>query len=157
MKKLVSAVLSLVIFISVSTMAFAESPYKHVFGMWTDSPEVGSGIMPFETFIGNGGSCTLDYMESGKHLAWSVSPDTPSSYTFTGEVTVKTQSGSIIWSFPCEMGGIGTVSGTFYIRNIGLSNGTSYRAELSGTAIDSNGRVYNVVPDASISFVFYAR
>lgn len=96
-------------------------------------------------------------MESGKHLAWSVSPDTPSSYTFTGEVTVKTQSGSIIWSFPCEMGGIGTVSGTFYIRNIGLSNGTSYRAELSGTAIDSNGRVYNVVPDASISFVFYAR
>jgi len=114
-----------------------------------------NGITPFMTFIGDGGRCTLDYLSSGRYVAWTVKPDTILPYMFSGEISIYTVStGAYRGTGFCSATGFGTGSGIVDVLGMRLNPGTVYRAEFSGTATDATGNIYTVSPFAKISFTY---
>jgi hypothetical protein len=118
-------------------------------------PTIENGITPYKTIYGNGGSCTIDYMASGKYVAWGVKPATSLMYTFTGTVTIYTNSTGAFKGFgPCYGMATGTKSGIVDVTGMKLRSGTVYKAVLAGTATDFLGKNYIVSPGASITFTY---
>lgn len=169
MKKMVSILLSLVLFFSLPIIAHATENTTPIdapslgdivvhgeFGLTTHTIPV-SDISPYHTVTGPGGTSTIDHM-SGGFIRWSVTPLTLQNYTFTGTLEIISYStGQVVGS--TSLFGVAdiitgfTTSGIVDLRQFSLKSGTSYKAKLSGTAIDADGTVYTVLPTASIHFV----
>lgn len=129
---------------------------QNVFGMDAMSNnENEDGIMPYLTITGDGGSCTLDYMSSGKYIAWSVKPATILTYTFAGEIDIYTNStGAYKGTGLCSGFGIGTESGIVDVSGMGLRSGVKYKAVFTGTATDIGGNVFTVSSTAVLRFTY---
>jgi hypothetical protein len=117
-------------------------------------------ISPYSTFIGNAGTCTLDYMGEGKYIKWNVKPATASAFYFYGYVIITDfSSGQVLFSEP--VGGVGVTGftgtgGLVDLYNRGLIAGHMYKAQLTGTAeaMDGSGVIFHVVSDAIIPFMY---
>jgi hypothetical protein len=128
---------------------------EHNFTMDAE-PVIDNGITPYKTIVGNGGSCTIDYMSSAKHIAWGVKPATNLVYTFTGMITVYTNSTGALKGFgACYGMGTGTENGTVDLARMGLRSGTTYKAVFTGTATDFLGKNFHVSSGASLTFTYY--
>lgn len=173
-KKFLSLACATVMSLSLSVTAFAaETPNaqldyaveaaeeqalpqsQNVFSM-DGIPVTEDGVMPYLTITGNGGTCTLDYMSSGKYVAWSVNPATILTYTFVGEISIYTYStGAYKGSGACAGFGIGSESGIVDVTGMGLRSGTKYKAVFTGVATDIAGNVFTVSSSASLPFTYY--
>lgn len=166
-KKLLSLVCAFTMALSLNVTAFAaetaevspieteSSTESGVFGMDIVAVENQDGIAPYKTIEGNGGVSTINYMSSGKYVAWSVKPATILPYTFVGEVTVTTYStGALKGTGLCSEFGVGTESNIVDVAGMGLRNGVVYKATLTGIATDAAGNKFVVSPDAYITFTY---
>jgi len=100
----------------------------------------------------------LDYMSSGKYIAWSVNPATILTYTFTGEISVYTNStGAYKGTGLCSGFGVGSESGIVDVSGMGLRSGVLYKAVFTGTATDIMGNVFVVSSEAYLPFTYYRK
>lgn len=159
MKKFLSLVLSLAMAFAISLPAFAAEPTTQtpvinaasLEGSETGYVESSSTfkLIPLsrETFWGDAGSCTLDYLSRG-YIQWSI-----------------TVPGAVIVSFEGNLhfNKLGTPFGTFnhYISSTGTSGTEDVGSELSkgkwevtftGIAMDIDGNMYSVAENATHSF-----
>ena len=164
-KKLLTMICAFAMVFSFNVTAFAaetestaqlETQSQNVFGMDAISNnENEDGITPYLTITGNGGSCTLDYMSSGKYVAWSVKPATLLTYTFVGEINIYTYStGAYKGTGLCSGFGVGTESGTVDVSGMKLRSGVKYKAVFTGTATDIAGNVFAVSSEAVLPFTY---
>lgn len=162
-KKLLTMICAFAMVFSFNVTAFAaetestaqlETQSQNVFGMDAISNNE-NGITPYLTITGNGGSCTLDYMSSGKYVAWSVKPATLLTYTFAGEINIYTYStGAYKGTGLCSGFGVGTESGIVDVSGMKLRSGVKYKAVFTGTATDIAGNVFAVSSEAVLPFTY---
>lgn len=132
----------------------AENFQQNVFGMNIVEIREASAI-PRKTFYGNGGTCTLDYMDSGKYVAWGVQPATTLPYEFNGEIEIyELYSGSYCGAGVCSTVGIGTANGLVDVASMRLRDGTMYTAVFTGAAIDLEGNTFTIVSGATLNFEY---
>lgn len=101
--------------------------------------------MDRSTFIGSGGSCRLDYMSGSNCISWGVSLNVGLA-SFVGDIYVSGMSSSNNYYRDFPISGSG---GVVYLPS--LPSG-SYSVTIIGTGIGLDGRSYNTVPNARISF-----
>ncbi|MDE3316260.1 hypothetical protein [Lacticaseibacillus zeae] len=128
--------------------AISDNP-KTVTGQLTSSSSASNGnVAPASVGIGASGTAKLYAASSGQLLFWSVLPATGLGYTFVGNIHLAYYSGyrrdrEILGqtTFP------GEVSGT-----VSMNKNNGGYASLSGQAVDTEGHLFDVVPDVGTSF-----
>lgn len=166
-KKISIAICSFIMVVSLNTTVFAtetqlltpneyitQSESQNTFYMDAVSNNE-DGVSPYLTIVENGGSCKLDYISSGKYLAWTVTPATSFAYTFIGEIRVYTSStGAYKGMGLCTAAGVGSKSGIVDVKGMKLRSGVKYKAVFSGTATDTEGNLFTVSSAAVIPFTY---
>lgn len=141
---------------TVTTNDFNDSTGK--FDILYSNPEKSnSGITTYSTFYGNGGYAELTYGSSAKQFHWKsdVSKTTILPYTFSGEITITTQStGKYRGTLYVSGAGLGKASGTKSLKGISLKKGVNYVAHFSGQGFDTLGKTFLIVPNAKIVFKY---
>lgn len=103
---------------------------------------------PRTTANGSGGIAKLNAGDNGRTLYWSVKPDTIWPYNFNGNIKVNYYSGKVRNQ---AIGGFGalhqTLSGYMTMKK---NKGGS--AKLTGTAVNTNGVSYRVLPSVQVAF-----
>lgn len=161
MKKILSFILSLVMISSLSISAFAAEPNTTS----TTPPEliqseneVDTGdvissttfkLVPLsrETFYGDAGTCTLDYLSLG-YVTWTIKIPGAVIVSFEGNLhfnKLRTPFGTFDHPISSTL-----TSGTEDVK-YGLSKG-DWEVEFTGIATDAAGNMYAVVDDAFIHF-----
>lgn len=115
-------------------------------------------IIPYSTFMGNGGYAELTYGSSGRQFHWKsdVTKSTILPYTFSGEITITTQStGKYRGTLYVSGAGLGKASGVKALSGISLTKNVNYVATFTGTGFDTLGKTFMVVPNAKIVFRYY--
>lgn len=160
-KNLLCLVFALVMMFSLSTTLFADKKQpglgtSGVFDVKIQPAE--NQIAPASTWIGNAGVSRLDYMGFARAFSWSIDVTQTSvlPLVFTGTVDIYTAStGSYRGTVYLSGSGFGSASGVTYIPSgISLRSGTNYIARFSGTATNTAGQIFTVVPNASINFLY---
>ena len=125
--------------------------------LYTNPEKNNSGITTYSTFYGNGGYAELTYGSSARQFHWKsdVSKSTILPYTFSGEITIKTQStGKYRGTLYVSGAGLGKASGTKSLKGISLTKGVNYVAYFTGAGFDTLGKKFTVVPNAKIVFKY---
>lgn len=113
------------------------------------------GIIAYSTFIGSGGKSTLDYMDSARCIAWSVSPATLEPYSFTGDIKIYDSiTGALKGTLYCYSAGEGTTSNVANLSGLRLTSGRNYIARFSGDAVDILENQFFVSSNAKIAFMY---
>ncbi|MDI6600318.1 MAG: hypothetical protein QME46_00885 [Thermoanaerobacteraceae bacterium] len=90
-----------------------------------------SGYQPNTTIVGNAGSATIHWINSGQ-IYWRISPDSDDYCTFAGTITIKDIStNKTVKTLWVSGAGTGTISDNEYFS--GLTRGKTYLATLSGS------------------------
>jgi len=114
-----------------------------------------TGIEPYKTIPGSRGVSTIDYMESFSMITWSVKPDTSLPYTFSGAMKIfDDDTGKRVGWEDLEESGMGRLAGEVDLYGLGLKRGHSYRAVLTGTAVDGAGEMFYVPSGAFLPFKY---
>lgn len=129
---------------------------KGVFELYREMPGNKSGISTRDIFIGDGGTCQLEYLSSApQELFWSVSPTTDDYFSFSGYVTIyKSNNGSYVGSAVISGVGFNMVYGTIDLLPMNLRKGTQYRATIDGVATSDDGMFYAVSSNAEMRFTY---
>lgn len=164
MKKFLSLILALTMALSMSATAFAEEITPGTSDNTTSvstadrSNEIVSSaeykLIPLdrETFYGESGTCTLDYLAGG-YVTWSISLPGVRMISFNGDLHFN-KLGSPFGTFNHS---IYTTdwSGTEDVKD-NLSKG-DWKVDFTGIATSSDGKLYAVVDNASLKFYVNGR
>jgi hypothetical protein len=137
---------------TVSISVQQSKPTDGTFGVNLKLPE--NTVVPYTTWSGNAGFSRLDYMETARYFTWSidVTPVSVLPLVFAGQVDIYTLSGTYKGTVYFSGEGAGKASGTDPC--ISLTKGTTYTAKFSGEAVNTDGQVFNVVPNAALNFYY---
>lgn len=166
MKKIISLFLVVCLCIVCILPAMAANPQiasetnqsnsTHEFGMIAVPNDSSNGnvIAPMKsTWSDAGGVSTLDYLTSGKYIAWSIKPSTVVPYYFTGTIYIVNGRGNTAGTFPVSGLGEGLKDGIVDISHIGLTKGFHYTAVFEGIA-KTEFINYYVSPNARLPFAY---
>lgn len=152
-KRLLSLILALCLCFALATPAWAAE--FEMFEKKEQKTVNEDGIIAYSTFIGAGGKSTLDYMESARCIAWSVSPATLEPYSFTGYISIYDSiTGAFKGTLYCYSQGEGTTSNIACLSKLQLTSGRNYIAKFYGDAIDILENQFIVSSNAKISFMY---
>lgn len=153
MKKILSVILSLVMVLSLSATAFAADAEPTAEGDY--GSVVSSGVFMLtpqsrETYYGNSGFSTLDYLSEG-YLQWSIHVDDKTIVSFEGNLSFN-KLGTPFGTFNHSISTTDS-SGTEDVR-YGLSKG-DWEVKFTGSATDTTGSKYFVTSIATLKFYVY--
>ena len=125
---------------------------------WISSIEIDKGttvnsatfkLVPIsrETFWGDAGSCTLDYLSEG-YIQWTITVPGAVIVSFEGNLHFN-KLGTPFGTFDHAISAYGTI-GTEDVK-YGLSKG-KWEVEFTGIATAANGDMYSVVDGATLAF-----
>ena len=115
----------------------------------------GNEIEPYKTITGSSGVSTIDYMESASMITWSVKPNTVLNYSFAGAMKIIDEStAKVVGWEDLLIAGSGRLGGEVDLYDFDLTRGHSYRAVLTGTAVDTAGNNYYVSSGAYLPFTY---
>lgn len=100
-----------------------------------------------ETFWGDAGSCTLDYLSEG-YIQWTITVPGAVIVSFEGNLHFN-KLGTPFGTFDHAISAYGTI-GTEDVK-YGLSKG-KWEVEFTGIATAANGDMYSVVDGATLAF-----
>lgn len=144
MKRILAFLIALMISVSynIQVLAISNSQTNTTEQVYSKSFD----IVPMDkkSFIGNSGHVRLEYL-SGGYLSWEVSLNATAIASFSGNLRINKL------GTPFGTKNI-SIFGTYGTEDIAFLDSGRYEVEITGSSIGVDGKVYRVVPNATLPF-----